>query len=77
MTKVIYRVVYPFNIAKEIKEGHLVRVCDKLLEKVYKVEEMLVSEFIEITETEDFSRYECWVVEEQIVNEEGKCYVND
>lgn len=69
MTKVIYRVVYPFNIAKEVKEGHLVRVCDKLLEKVYKVEEMTAPEFIELSETEDFSRYECWVVEKSIEEE--------
>jgi hypothetical protein len=69
MTKVIYRVVYPFNIAKEVKEGHLVRVCDKLLEKVYKVEEMTAPEFIEFSETEDFSRYECWVVEKSIEEE--------
>lgn len=69
MTKVIYRVVYPFNIAKEVKEGHLVRVCDKLLEKVYKVEEMTAPEFIELSETEDLSRYECWVVEKSIEEE--------
>lgn len=69
MTKVIYRVVYPFNIAKEVKEGHLVRVCDKLLEKVYKVEEMTAPEFIELSETEDYSRYECWVVEKSIEEE--------
>lgn len=69
MTKVIYRVVYPFNIANEVKEGHLVRVCDKLLEKVYKVEEMTAPEFINITETEDYSRYECWAVEKSIEEE--------
>lgn len=69
MTKVIYRVVYPFNIAKEVKEGHLVRVCDKLLEIVYKVEEMTAPEFIELSETEDYSRYECWVVEKSIEEE--------
>lgn len=69
MIKVIYRGVYPFNIAKEVKEGHLVRVCDKLLEKVYKVEEMTAPDFINITETEDYSRYECWVVEKSIEEE--------
>jgi hypothetical protein len=69
MTKVIYRVVYPFNIANEVKEGHLVRVCDKLLEKVYKVEEMTAPEFIELSETEDFTRYECWVIEKSIEEE--------
>ena len=66
MTKVIYKEVYTFDIAKEVKEGHLVRVCDKLLEKVYKVEEMTAPEFIELSETEDYSRYECWVVEKSI-----------
>ena len=69
MTKVIYRDIYPFNIAKEVKEGHLVRVCDKLLEIVYKVEEMTAPEFIELSETEDYSRYECWVVEKSIEEE--------
>lgn len=69
MTKAIYRAVYPFNIAKEVKEGHLVRVCDKLLEKVYKVEEMTAPDFIELSETEDYSRYECWVVEKSIEEE--------
>ena len=69
MIKVIYREVYTFDIAKEVKEGHLVRVCDKLLEKVYKVEEMTTPDFINIIETEDYSRYECWVVEKSIEEE--------
>ena len=67
--KIIYREIYPFNIANEFKEGHTVRVCDKLLEKVYKVEEMSAADFIEITEDENFRRYECWVVEKSIEDE--------
>ena len=67
--KVIYRRIYTFCIVREFKAGNLVRICDKLLEKVYKIEDMCAADFIEIIETEDDSRYECWVVEKSIEDE--------
>lgn len=69
--KYIYRPVYLHRISEEVKAGNKVRICDKLLAKVYKVEEMTATDFIEVSESEDYSRYEGWVVEEAMEVEDG------
>ena len=42
-------------------------VLDKLAEKVYRAENMTAMEYINMVEDDNYSRYECWVVEVEFV----------
>ena len=59
-----YKSIYPFEAITEISNGKKVRILDKHNEKVYVAEEMYVTDFTEIINSEDKARYEFWVVYE-------------
>lgn len=78
--KISYRQIYLFDIEDEINEGKNVRILDRLLEKVYKPEEMSAMDYIRVVASRDHDRYDCWVVEATPVEdniEEVLKYVND
>lgn len=75
MKKVTFRNIYIFDIASEINKGNQVRILDRLLEKIYKADNMTAIEYINIVESRDYERYVCWVVEAE--NDKEDLYVTD
>ena len=78
--KYTYRYITQFEVADELRKGKQPRICDKLLGKVYKAEEMSAVDYIDMISSTDYSRFECWVVEplaDTCENKEEQSYVND
>jgi hypothetical protein len=59
------------EIDSAIKSGRLVRICDKLSEEIYKSEEMLHVEFLNIVMGNE-ERYYCWTIEKTIEEHEKR-----
>lgn len=70
MKKTKYRDISQFCVAEEVRKGNEVRILDKLIEKVYRAENMTAMEYINMIEDDNYSRYECWVV--VIVDDDSK-----
>lgn len=72
-----YRYITQFEVAEELRQGRRPRICDKLLEKVYKAEEMSAVDYIDMISSKDYSRFECWVLEPCIDAENKEETQND
>ena len=62
-----YKVIYPFDVMNSIKEGKNVGLTDRGKGVVHSVNDMTVSELVEVLRDFDTTkgRYEFWVEEEQ------------
>ena len=62
-----------FDVERAIREGKQARVCDKLGEVVLNVNQMDVATYLEIRESDDYTRFEWWIIEDIEETEDKAC----